>query len=78
MKLVQVNIAATEVMLFTPLPQMHMTNVLLDNNICSEKEIVTLEYVNAESLSKMFFDLPLEEKDKIKMNEEYPYGYENK
>ena len=57
MKLVQVNIAATEVMLFTPLPQMHMTNVLLDNNICSEKEIVTLEYVNAESLSKMFFDI---------------------
>ena len=57
MKLVQVNIAATEVMLFTPLPQMHMTNILLDNNICSEKEIVTLEYVNAESLSKMFFDI---------------------
>ncbi len=57
MKLVQVNIAATEVMLFTPLPQMHMANVLLDNKICNESEIVTLEYVNSESLSKMFFDI---------------------
>ena len=57
MKLVQVNIAATEIMLFTPLPQIHMINVLLDNNICSEKDIITLEYVNIESLSKMFFDI---------------------
>lgn len=57
MKIVQVNIAATEVMLFTPLPQLHMANVLLDNQICSEKEIVTLEYINSEALSKIFFEV---------------------
>ena len=57
MKIVQVNIAATELLLFTPLPQIHMKNVLLDNKIISKDEIVTLEYINSESLSKIFFEI---------------------
>ena len=57
MKLVQVNIAANEIILFTPLPQIHMTNTIVDNEIIDLKQIKTFEYGNSESISKIFFDL---------------------
>ena len=57
MKVVQVNIAATELMLFTPLPQIHMANVMLDYKQVQKDEILTLEYINSESISKMFFEI---------------------
>ena len=57
MKLIQVNIAATELLLFTPLPQIHMNNVLLDNKIVEKEQVLTLEYINSESLSKIFFEI---------------------
>ena len=56
MKLAQVNIAANEIILFTPLPQIHMTNAIVDNEIIDLKQIKTFEYGNSESISKIFFD----------------------
>ena len=57
MKLVQVNISANEIILFTPLPQMHMANSITYNNVLEIDQIITLEYGNAESISKIFFDI---------------------
>jgi len=55
-KVVQVMVHSGKV-LFTPLPQLHMANVLLDNGLCDEDGLVTLEYKNSEDLHKIFFDI---------------------
>ena len=57
MRLVQVNISANEIILFTPLPQMNMTNSITDNNVLEIDQIITMEYGNTESISKIFFDI---------------------
>jgi len=43
--------------LFTPLPQLHMSNILIDNDLCDEDNLITLEYKNSEDLHKVFFDI---------------------
>ena len=61
-KIVQVMVHSGK-MLFTPLPQLHMQNVLLDSGICTQDEIVILEYENCADISRIFFDIIAHEPD---------------
>ncbi len=43
--------------LFSPLPQLHMVNVLIDNKIRSLDEMTILEYENSTDLHRIFMDI---------------------
>lgn len=55
-KIVQVMIHSDRI-LFSPLPQLHMANILINKNIRNIEEIITLEFENGESIYKIFSDI---------------------